>query len=520
MQLTQMIKRNAALYPTQTATICGARHHSWAQLTTRVAKAASLLRECGVQEGDRVAVLALNSDRYYEQFFATPWSGAVLVPLNIRWSVKENLFALKDSGARILVVDDTFLPAAEAILAGDSAVERVIHIGDSLTPEGMVDYAARLDELAPMEDAGRGGESLAGIYYTGGTTGFPKGVMLSHHNLWISSVSASLGLDLAHPQVRYLHAAPMFHAADIAMSYATTICSATQVFIPAFDCQALVTAIAEHRVTHTLLVPTMITMLLGSGTIPGADLTSLETIVYGASPMPEGTLRQALAELPNVGFIQAYGQTELAPLATILPARYHVLDGPCAGKLRSAGQAVSCVELEVVGPTGTPVPSGQVGEVRVRGGNAMQGYWNRPEESAAVMRDGWIHTGDAGYLDEQGFLFLVDRVKDMIVTGGENVYSAEVESALSRHPAVAEVVVIGIPSEQWGEQVHALVRIKPEQSLAEGELIAFCQGEIAGYKCPRSVEVRTNPFPVTGAGKLRKADLRAPYWEGHQRRVN
>ncbi|TKB50396.1 long-chain-fatty-acid--CoA ligase [Ferrimonas sediminicola] len=520
MQLTQMIKRNAALYPDNTATLCGGRHHSWTELRERVAKAASLLRQCGVGEGDRVAVLSLNSDRYYEQFFAVPWAGAVLVPLNIRWSVKESLYALKDSGARVLVVDDAFLPAAEAVLAGDSEVERVIHIGDLPTPEAMVEYDAALAGLSPMADAGRGGEALAGIYYTGGTTGFPKGVMLSHHNLWISSVSASLGLTLCRPDVRYLHAAPMFHAADIAMSYATTICGATQVFIPAFDCQAVVDSIAEHRVTHTLLVPTMVTMLLGAGVIPGADLASLDTIVYGASPMPEGTLRQALAELPGVEFIQAYGQTEMAPLITILAARFHVVEGPEASRLRSAGQAVACVELEVVDPLGGPLPCGQVGEVRVRGGNAMKGYWNRPDESAEVMRDGWIHTGDAGYLDEEGFLFLVDRVKDMIISGGENVYSAEVESALSRHPAVAEVAVIGIPSERWGEQVHALVRLKPGQALGERELIDFCHQAIAGYKCPRSVEFRPEPFPITGAGKLRKADLRAPYWEGHRRRVN
>ncbi|SDJ71541.1 Acyl-CoA synthetase (AMP-forming)/AMP-acid ligase II [Ferrimonas sediminum] len=520
MQLTQMIKRAAQIQPNGVATICGERQHSWQQLRQRVAGLAAVLQAHGVSRGDRVAVLALNSDRYYEYFFAVAWAGAVLVPLNIRWSVKEHVYSLEDSGAGVLVVDDAFAAAAEQVLPQVASLHTCLYIGDKTTPAGMVNSEQALAHQPPIDDQCVGKDQLAGIYYTGGTTGFPKGVMLSHTNLWVSSVSAALGMEMNQPGMRYLHAAPMFHAADIAMSYASTICGATQVFIPAFACQPLVAAIAAHRITHTLLVPTMINMLLGSGELDSADISSLQSVVYGASPMPEGTLRQAMEQMPRVAFMQAYGQTELAPIATILPSEYHVLEGPKSGKIRSAGRAGVCVEVEVVDPLHQPCAVGTVGEVRVRGGNTMMGYWKKPKESEAVMIDGWIHTGDAGYLDEDGFLFLVDRVKDMIVTGGENVYSAEVESALSRHDAISEVVVIGIPSEQWGEQVHAIVRLKEGQRLSQDELIGFCHQQIAHYKSPRSVEFRREPFPITGAGKLRKADLRAPYWQGHRRRVN
>ncbi|TKB57506.1 acyl-CoA synthetase [Ferrimonas aestuarii] len=519
MQLTQMIKRNAQVQGEKIATICGDRQQSWNQLRSRIAKIAGLLQANGVKKGDRVAVLSLNSDRYYEYFFAVPWAGAVMVPLNIRWSVKENLYSLEDSGATTLVVDDTFAQAAAAIMQQSEVVKNVIYVGDKATPPGMICSERGLAQAEGIDDLCNGGSELAGIYYTGGTTGFPKGVMLSHSNLWTSSISAALGLEYEGEHTRYLHAAPMFHAADIAASYSSTIIGATQVFIPSFACQSLVEVIAEHQVTHTLLVPTMINMLLGSGVLTDADISSLQRIIYGASPMPEGTLRQAMEQMSHVKFIQAYGQTELAPIATILPSEFHQLSGP-KSKIRSAGRAGYCVEVEVMDPVGNACPVGQVGEVRVRGGNAMMGYWNKPEESASVMVNGWIHTGDAGYLDEDGFLFLVDRVKDMIVSGGENVYSAEVESAVSQHEAVSEVVVIGIPSDTWGEQVHAIVRLQEGKSLTQEQLIAHCHELIAGYKCPRSVEVRHEPFPITGAGKLRKADLRAPYWEGHSRRVN
>lgn len=520
MYLTQPVRRNAQLYPNKVATLCGARRRTWAELIERVAKLAGALQAQGMKAGDRIAILAQNSDRYYESFFAVPWAGGVLVPLNIRWSIKENVYSLEDSGCTVLIVDEAYKEAARVIARQTDSIQTVIYVGDSETPEGMLNYEVILEAAEPAEDALRSYNDLAGIFYTGGTTGFPKGVMLSHQNLWASSIACMAGLGFQASGTLYLHAAPMFHLADAGMSLANTIAGSTHAFIPAFEPSRVVEAIAEYGVTDLLLVPTMISMLLASPALAEADLSSLRKIVYGAAPMPEGTLCQAMDKLPKVDFYNAYGQTELAPIATILGPEYHVLEGPNAGRLRSAGRATYCVELKIVDGQGNTLPQREVGEVAVRGPNTMLGYWNNPEQTKAALIDGWVMTGDAGYLDEEGFLFLVDRVKDMIVSGGENVFSAEVESTLSKHPAVHEVAVIGIPSEQWGEAVHAIVRLKAGGAATEQEIIDHCRHYIAGYKCPRSVEFREEPFPLTGAGKLRKVDLRKAYWQGKDRAIS
>jgi acyl-CoA synthetase (AMP-forming)/AMP-acid ligase II len=268
------------------------------------------------------------------------------------------------------------------------------------------------------------------------------------------------------------------------------------------------------------MVPTMIGMLLQHPKFSAERLSSLRTMIYGASPMPQGVLREALEKLPSVDFIQAYGQTELAPLVTVLPAAYHELEGPRSGKLRSAGRAVMGCEVRIVGEDGQEKPSGEVGEIVARSPGAMLGYWNLPDQTKSTLIDGWVNTGDAAYRDEDGFIFIVDRLKDMIVTGGENVFSAEVESAISTHPSVAEVAVVGIPSEKWGEAVHAIVVPRKGAVVREGEIIEHCKPLIANYKCPRSISLRDEPLPLSGAGKVLKKDLRAPYWEGKRRNVN
>lgn len=520
MYCTQALRRAALIAPDREATVCGPRRQTYTKLYNRVARLANALKQSDVATGDRIGILALNSDRYFEAFFAVPFSGGVLVPLNIRWSVVEILYSLRDSGTTTLLVDDTFVSVAQAIQAEATSVVQFVYMGDGATPDGMLNYEALIASAGPAEDAMRGNDDLFAIMYTGGTTGFPKGVMLSHTNFYSSCLSAVGGFQFNAYPVRYLHAAPMFHVADAAMSFANVISAGTHIFIPAFAPDGVVNAIAEHGVTDTLLVPTMISLMLEHDAFRKADIRSLKKIVYGASPMPEGTLQKALAQLPEVAFYQAYGQTELAPLGAVLTPEYHVFDGPLAGKTRSAGRPSYIMDVKIVGPEGHALPIGEVGEIAMRGPNCMLGYWNKPEQTERALVDGWVMTGDAGYLDQDGFLFLVDRVKDMIVTGGENVFSAEVESALSQHPAVNEAVVIGIPSDHWGEAVHAIVRLMPGQDATEDDIIAFCQQLIAGYKCPRSVEFREDPFPMTGAGKLRKIDLRTPFWENQNRSIN
>jgi acyl-CoA synthetase (AMP-forming)/AMP-acid ligase II len=519
MYLTQALHRAAATTPDAVATICAGRSHSWAEVRERVARFAGALRDLGVKPGDRVAVLSMNSDRYFELYFAVAWAGAVILPMNTRWSVPEHVYSIEDAGATILVLDDTFLETGRAVGDICETIAHVVYAGDGPAPAGLKSYEAMIAGASPAPDSGHGGDDLAGIFYTGGTTGFPKGVMLSHQNLWTGALCVGAGIGY-NSSVRYLHAAPMFHLADVGLSNAASIFGGSHVFLPAFEPAALLRQIAEHKATHTLLVPTMIRMLLDSPEFGKHDISSWKGILYGASPMAEALLTEALKRLPSVAFTQGYGQTELAPLATLLGPEWHVFEGPRAGKLRSAGRPGICVELRIVDADGRELPRGQVGEITVRGPNAMRGYWNKPEQTAATLVDGWVRTGDGGYLDEDGFLYVVDRVKDMIVSGGENVYSAEVENALMQHPGVGECAVIGVPDERWGERVHAIVVPRAGQALSADELMQHSKTLIAGYKCPRSVDVRQEALPKSGAGKILKADLRKPYWADETRNVN
>ena len=517
--LTQAVHRNAQIRGKNIATECAGRKHTWIQFKDRVARFAAGLQDLGVAEGDRVAILSLNSDRYFEYYFGVPWAGACTVPLNVRWSAHENAYSLKDAGAKVLVVDDAFAKMVPALIAKQVPLDHVIYIGDQETPDGMVNYEDLVANYDPIEDSYRHNDDLAGIFYTGGTTGFPKGVMLTHTNLWTSAASLVMSSPISDSS-RVLHVAPMFHLADTAMTMAGLLSGSTHVFIPMFVPAATVAALSDSAITHVVMVPVMIQMVINDPSIANADMSKLEYLLYGGAPISEAVLVEAMKTLPNAQFSQGYGQTELAPLATMLAPEYHTTTGPKSGKLKSAGQAIPCVEVKIVGEDGTELPLGDIGEIVVKGPNAMTGYWNKPEETAVSLRNGWVHTGDAGYMDEEGFVFLVDRVKDMIVSGGENVYSAEVENAVMNHPAVEQVVVVGIPSDKWGEQVHAEIILKNGQTASEEDIIAKTKDYIANYKCPRSIKFRTEPFPLSGAGKLLKRDVRAPYWEGKDRQIS
>jgi long-chain acyl-CoA synthetase len=518
MYLTQALHRAVQQHPERIAVRFGNRQRTFRQLADRVARLAGALQKLGMQAGDRVAMLSLNSDRYLEYQMAVPWGGGVLNPCNIRWSAAEILYSLDDSGSAILLVDETFRPLVEQFRRDSSTLREVVYCGDGDAPAGMQGYEALLAEAEPVPDALRRGEDLAGIFYTGGTTGFPKGVMLSHTNL-CSSGLAICAEGLATPGGTYLHAAPMFHLADMGCAMPHWIEGNTHSIIPAFNPELVLDTLERDRVTHVVLVPTMIQMLVDHPAMQKPrDLSALQTIAYGASPISEAVLDRAMAALPGVGFVQAYGMTELAPLATINPAFYHTVEGRKLGKLRAAGRAGPCVEVRIFDEQDREVPRGTVGEVVVRGPNVMQGYWNKPDLTAQAVRDGWMHTGDGAWMDEDGFIFIADRLKDMIISGGENVYSGEVENAIAQHPAVTACAVIGIPSEQWGESVHAVVVLQPGQAVSAEDLIAHCKSLIAGYKCPRSVNF-VDALPLSGAGKVLKTKLREPFWQGRERNV-
>ena len=517
MYLTQSLRRAIQQSPNATASIYNGRKRSFTQLGDRVARFAGALRTLGVQPGDRVGILSLNSDWYLEYYMASYWAGAAVNPINIRWSAAEIAYSLDDCETRILLVDDTFAPLIPEIKKLSSALKTLIHLGDGAAPQGMLSYEALVAEAAPVEDAMRSGNDLAGVFYTGGTTGSPKGVMLSHGNLYTNSI-----LGVAEGTVRRgsigLHAAPMFHLADGAFMNGLFAAGCCHVMLPRFDPIGVLQAIAAHGVTDMLLVPTMIQMLVDHPDIHQYDLSSLQQMLYGASPISEGLLDRAMKAIPHAGFIQAYGMTELSPVATILKPEMHREKGRTKGWHRSAGRATVCTEVRIVDPEGNELPRGEVGEVVVRGPGVMLGYWNKPAETAAAIRNGWMHTGDGGRMDEDGYVFVVDRIKDMIVTGGENVYSIEVESVIATHPAVAACAVIGTPHEQWGEQVHVFIVRKPGQALEAEELIDFCKARIASYKCPREVSF-VEAMPLSGAGKILKTTLRAPFWAHQERKV-
>ncbi|GAA0472448.1 long-chain fatty acid--CoA ligase [Parasphingorhabdus litoris] len=519
MQLTQMLHSAADTRPNHLATVDGDRRKSWAELRKRVGRLAGALQTLGVKAGDRVAILALNSDRYTEYMFAVWWAGGAVVPMNTRWSAAENVYSLNDSQATILFVDRHFAPMVSSFRDQAETVSTIIHLEEEEVPEGMLSYEQLVTDHAPCTDAGRSGEDLAGLFYTGGTTGFPKGVMVPQRALWYNNIALAGMAGFTSDSI-YQHTAPMFHMADLACSGAVMMAGGTHVYVPSFEPVSTLNAIEDNQVTHVLLVPTMLGMVLQHPEFDVAKLRSMTHYLYGASPMPEGLLRQAMALLPDVKFAQAYGQTEMAPLVSILNPADHVLEGEKAKQIRSAGRPAWGCDVKIIDEEGQPVPRGTVGEIAARSPGNMLGYWQQEEQTAATLVNGWVHTGDGAYQDEDGFLYIVDRMKDMIVSGGENVFSAEVESAISTHPDVAAVAVVGIPSEKWGESVHAIVIPKDGVTPDEQSIIDHCKDQIAGYKCPGSIDFRTDPFPLSGAGKVLKRELRAPYWEGQERSVS
>jgi acyl-CoA synthetase (AMP-forming)/AMP-acid ligase II len=521
MLLTQPLRRMGQLAPRRVATIDGAERRNWAEVNDRVARLAAGLGSLGVGIGDRVAILAVNSARYMETYFGTLWAGAVVVPLNTRWSFEEIAYGLTDSEPEVLFIDATFLPHLAGLRERWTGLKHVVFIGDAVagSPE-LIPYERLLADNAPVPVAPVPPEALGVICYTGGTTGLSKGVMLSHLAVWASSVALSIDYaQIASRDTVFLHAMPLFHSGGSAVLFATTIAGGTHVFLPGFNPQQILRTIQDEKITHTQLVPTMVRMLLDQPDFDSYDVSTLKTLIYGGAPMSAAQIEETLAKLPRVNLQQGYGQTELAPYISSLRPEDHITTGEPAKRLRSAGYAGLCSEIMISGPDGRELPTGEIGEVCVRGPHMMSGYWRKPAETAATMVDGWIRTGDAGYVDEDGFVFLVDRIKDMIVTGGENVYSSEVENAVARHPAVATVAVIGIPSERWGEAVHAVVILRKDHHATENDIIEHCRKHIAGYKCPRSVEFRTEPLPVTGPGKVLKRALRAPYWENRPSRI-
>jgi long-chain acyl-CoA synthetase len=473
------------------------------------------LLAAGLSRQARVAFLDKNSDTFFEMWLGAAKAGMVIAAVNWRLAPPEIAFVIEDSGAEALVIGADFLGVLPALGA---LVERLKLVLVVDAPAGHQDaraWIARQDTVDPKVAVGGGDVAIQ--LYTSGTTGLPKGAMLSHANILAGGrIVAQGALGRWGEDELYLECLPIFHVGGACTGFNTLFVGGGVVILREFEPTKVLDSFAAWPITKAGLVPAMQLILLQHPRCAETDFGRLDTIYYGASPIPLELLKRALATF-RCGFIQLYGMTETTGPAVALQPEDH--DPAGTARMRSAGRALPGVGLRVVGPGDRDVPVGEVGEILLKGDIVMVGYWKRPEATAASIADGWMHTGDAGYLDADGYVYVHDRVKDMIVSGGENVYPAEVESALFGHPAIADVAVIGVPDEKWGEAVKAVVVLKPGAEVGADDLIAHARARIAGYKCPKSVDF-VEVLPRNPSGKLLKRELREPYWAGRERRVN
>lgn len=507
--------------PHRTAVVCGKERFTYAQFAERVSRLAGALRKAGVQSGDRVAFLSTNCHRLLEAYYGVIETGAVLLPLNIRLAPQELAYILDDSGARMLFFQSHFLELVESFRAKLTAVKSFYFLdaprdADWLSEKG---YDALLSDAPPYRaDIMQVDEnSLAELFYTSGTSAEPKGVMLTHRNIYLHALNAGLALD-ADKEAVELHTIPLFHANGWGVAHFLTLLGGKHVMMQKFDPSEVYRLIEAERVNYCSLVPAMATALVNCTERQKYDLSSLKRISIGGAASSPTLVREVEEKLGCTCF-SGYGLTETAPVLTISPMKPGL---SWEGERRFAGQsmtgyAIPGVELRIVDENNQDVPrDGQsMGEILARTDGVMEGYWNQPEATAEVLRGGWFHTGDMATWNEDGYILIVDRKKDIIVSGGENISSLEVEKALLSHPSVLEVAIIPVPDPVWGEVPKALVVLKPSMRAGESELIEHCRSRLAHYKCPRSVEYLES-LPKTGTGKVLKRDLRKKYWQGRE----
>lgn len=487
------------------------RVFTYAELEERTARVATALAEAGLEKGDRIAWIGKNSDLYFTLFFGAARAGIVMAPIGWRLSPTEWAFIVNDTKAKIVFTGPGFDAVADQLAGRLDHGPRIIG----------VDAARALIDATPRAAFMPSGPDDAVLQlYTSGTTGHPKGAVLSNRNLFALRKNSA---DLDLPYTKWeddeavLVAMPCAHIGGTGLGIMALAAGLPGVILAEFNPEGVFDAVEQHGVTRFFIVPAALQMLLMHPRCASVDYSRLKYILYGAAPIPLELLRQCI-RMFGAEFIQAYGMTETTGTICMLPPEDHDPEGN--ERMRSAGKPLPGVEIRIVGADGRDVSTGEVGEVVTRSSNNMLGYWNLPEATAKTMTDdGWIHTGDAGYMDADGYLYIHDRVKDMIISGGENVYPAEVESAIYGHPAVQEVAVIGVPDAKWGETVKAVCVPKPGMTIDEADVIAWARERIAAFKVPRSIDV-IEALPRNASGKILRKDLRAPYWEGYERMVN
>jgi len=511
MKIPDFVERNAKFYPNKTAIkVIGDRNCTFSELKERVYRLANGLLQIGLSNGDRVAVLAENCFEYPEIYFGIAKAGGVIVPLNFRFAPPEVSFLTNESGATVFILQNQYIDMVKSLQPELETIKQYICIGD--TPEGMLNYDALLaasPATNPRIEVGM--EDLFCLFHTGGTTGTPKLTMLTHRNLFSCALVWIIETGFTYGDV-FLIISPFFHTGAAWPLFFSFMLGNTFVILKRFDVTEMVKAIEQEKVTATVWMSQTVPSIINHPLVVEKRhaLSSLRLILVGAAVLPEPHLRKLLELFPNIRVTNGGGQTECG-LFTGIRLEEHIHNSP--EKLNSAGRASINVEIKVVDDNDNELSPGEVGELCARGEGVMKGYWNKPEETAWSMRGGWQHTGDLCKLDEEGYLYYIDRKKDMIKSGGENVYSKEVEDALYTHPAVAEAAVIGVPDEKWGEAVKALVVLKKEEKAVPEDLIAHCRRYIAGFKCPKSIEFRDS-LPKTPLGKVDKPKLRKPYWQG------
>ena len=519
-----IIRQQARQQPDHEMFVLGDERRTWGEELEIACRVAQSAASEGLEAGDRIAFLDRNGMAYFDFLFGGSLIGAVNVAVNWRLSPSEMAAIIDDSRASLLVIHAGYLPCLDDMPGGLPHVGRIVVIGDTegsqFSDPRSVSFEKWIEGFEP-EDPGHVGadDEVSVQLYTSGTTGLPKGVMLTNGNLSIAIAAANRTFNISEDTVS-LVAMPLFHIGGSGWALSAMSRGGRSIILRDVDPDLLLRLIATEQITEMFLVPAVLMVLLATPSLATTDLSSVRLIFYGASPISEDVLVKCMAAF-GCGFCQVYGMTETTGAITSLPFEDHDPDGPRSGLLRSAGKPLDGIEIKIVDPdTGKEAEVGAVGEVQTRSPYNMAGYWAKPDETAATIDEaGWLRTGDAGYFDAEGYLYLHDRIKDMIVSGGENIYPAEVENVLLSHPAVVDAAVIGVPDDRWGETVKAIVVLAPGTVADETDLIGHCRVNLAHYKCPTSVDT-TDVLPRNPSGKILKRELRAPYWAGQERAIH